>query len=49
MAEEKQLPTVEYSLKSMSWHLKCIVEEIKGLRQDLNQARSSQSKEECPF
>ena len=31
MAEEKQLPSTEYSLKSISWHLKTLVEELKAL------------------
>jgi hypothetical protein len=28
---EKEMPTTEYSLKSISWHLKVLVEEMKAL------------------
>ena len=31
MADEKQLPSTEYSLKSISWHLKTATEELKNL------------------
>lgn len=31
----KPMPTIEYSLKSISWHLKTIVEEIRLLREDM--------------
>lgn len=29
MADPKELPSTEYSLKSISWHLKCMVDEQK--------------------
>jgi hypothetical protein len=32
---KKELPSSEYSLKSISWHLKTLVEEIKKLNESL--------------
>lgn len=31
MEEKKEPPTTEASLRSISWHLKCLVEELKVL------------------
>ena len=39
--DKKALPTVEYILKSISWHLKTLVEEIKKLRESLALANAS--------
>ena len=35
MNEKKDLPSTEYSLKSISWHLKTLVEEAKKIREAL--------------
>lgn len=35
MEEKKEVPTAEVSLRSISWHLKCLVEEFKALRQEI--------------
>lgn len=35
MNENKEAPTVEYSLKSISWHLKTISEELKKLNESI--------------
>jgi hypothetical protein len=35
MEEKREIPTAEASLRSISWHLKCLVEEVKALKQDL--------------
>jgi len=35
---KKELPSAEYSLKSISWHLKTLVEEMKKLRDGLCEA-----------
>lgn len=35
MNNQNQLPSTEFSLKSVSWHLKVIAEEMKALNQNL--------------
>jgi hypothetical protein len=50
MADNKELPSVEYSLKSISWHLKVMVEEVKKLNKILEDSRLAVvNKDDLPF
>ncbi len=33
MADQKELPSIEYSLKSISWHLKTLADDVHKLRE----------------
>lgn len=46
--QEKALPSVEYSLKYISWNLKDIKEELKKLN-DYLANRSADNQKEMPF
>lgn len=48
MEERKEPPSAEASLRSMSWHLKCLVEEIKSIKQDLSSLIPPKGSD-CPF
>lgn len=46
MHESKEPPSIEYSLKSISWHLKTLVEELKKLN-DIARQLPSLDKEDA--
>lgn len=46
----KELPSTEYSLKSISWHLKTLVEEMKKLNDILSKfGKIALDSKEMPF
>jgi hypothetical protein len=47
--DKKELPSTEYSLKSISWHLKCLVEEAKKISTALVKIMPKSDGEDCPF
>lgn len=47
--EKKDLPSVEYSLKSISWHLKCHVEEQKKLYDLMEKILNALERQAPPF
>jgi len=44
MADYKEPPTTEKSLNQISWHLKTLVEEFKGLNQLIKEMTGSRAK-----
>lgn len=47
--QKKDLPSVEYSLKSISWHLKCHIEEQKKLNAHLEKLIAILQSQNTPF
>lgn len=41
--DKKELPSLEYSLKSISWHMKCLVEVLNKIERRMEDAASGNS------